>query len=202
MRQVTLQLHSDEWLASWRQATSRLLLRVPEAARLNERLAVRVQFADQFAAATVTGTAVGVERQEGGSGVELAPDAEGLRAVRLLCAAARGEHIRFLERAPRYQIKVPVYVLWHGERFLTSTLSISDGGCALRWAGPPPGAGQRLDLRIGAGRLAHVVRGVVCWSEGATGVARVGLRVMAMNGARQAWRTMLDEAVRAGATVA
>jgi hypothetical protein len=200
MRQLSIQLHSGEWLGSWRQATSRLLLRVPECPRLGLRVSLRIQFDDQPVSATVTGTAVGVESLGNDCRIELAPDPDGLRAIRLLSAAARGEPIRFLERAPRYQAKVPVFVLWNGERFLTSTVSISDGGCALRWNGQTPTIGQRMDLRIGSGSQAHGVRGVVCWSEAAGATSKVGLRVLALNGARQVWRMLVEEAVHAGAT--
>ena len=125
-----------------------------------------------------------------------------MRAIRMLNAAARGEPIRFLERAPRYLVKLPVFVEWQGERLVTTTISISEDGCSLRWSGRAPTTGQRLNLRIGSGSLAHDIRGVVCWTEGRGGGGKVGLRIFALNGARQAWRNILGEAVRTGATVA
>jgi hypothetical protein len=200
LNQVAIEIRTDEWLAAWRQATKRLLLKVPGAPRLNERIALRVQFQDQLAGATVVGTAVSVEHQDRLYRIEMAPDAEGMRAVRLLCAAARGEAVRFVEREPRYLVSLPVFVAWNGEQMLTNSTSISENGCALRWPGRLPTTGQPLQLRVGSGSRAYEIRGVVCWSD--SGAGKVGLRILALNGARKAWGSMLGEAVRSGATVA
>jgi hypothetical protein len=187
---VAIEIRADEWLAAWRQATKRLLVKVPGAPRLNERIALRVQFQDQPAGATVVGTAVSVEHQ--GYRIEMAPDAEGMKAVRLLCAAARGEALHFVEREPRYLVKLPVFVAWNGERMLTNTINISENGCALRWSGRLPTMGQRLQLRVGSGSRAHEIRSLLCWSD--SGEGKLGLRIFALHGARKAWDSMLGEA--------
>lgn len=189
MHHVAIEIRADEWLAAWRQATKRLLLKVPGAPRLNERIALRVQFQDQLASATVVGTAVSVQHQE--HCIEMAPDAEGMKAVRLLCAAARGEGVQYVGREPRYLVKLPVFVAWNGWQMLTNIINISEKGCALRWSGRWPAKGQRLQLRIGSGSQAHEIRSVVCWTD--SGEGKLGLRIFALNGARKAWDGMLGE---------
>lgn len=199
MRYVAIEIPSDEWLAAWRPGTNRLMVKAASAPRLNEKVALRVKFRDQFTGATVMGTAVSVEHQVKACRIEMAPDAEGMKAIQLLCAAARGEPVRFVLREPRYVVKLPVFVQWNGERMLTNIVSLSANGCALRWSGRPPTVGQRLQLRVGSGSQAYEVRGVVSWSDSDGG--KLGLRIFAANGARQAWDCLLEEAARAGATV-
>ncbi len=199
MLHVAIEIQSDEWLAAWRPATNRLLVKALDAPRLNERMALRVKFRDQFTGATVMGTAVSVEHQHPPYRIEMAPDAEGMKAVQLLCAVARGEPVRFVLREPRYVVKLPVFVEWNGERMLTNIISISANGCALRWPGSVPALGQRLQLCIGSGSRAYDVRGVVRWLD--PGGGKMGLRIFGVNGARQAWDSLLGEAARTGATV-
>lgn len=190
MYQVAIEMRTDEWLAAWRQATKRLLVKVPSAPRLNERIALRVQFQDQPTGATVVGTAVSVQHQE--NRIEMAPDAEGMKAVRLLCAAASGEGVRFVARERRHLVKLPAFVASNGWQLLTNIINISERGCALRWAGRWPAKGQRLQLRIGSGSRAHEIRSVVCWT--APGEGKLGLRIFAFGEARKAWDSMLREA--------
>lgn len=192
VHQLAIEIRTDEWLAAWRQATKRLLLKVPGAPRLNERIALRVRFQDRPADATVVGTVASAEHQ--GGRIEMAPDAEGLKAVRLLCAAARGEAVHLVERELRLLARLPVFVAWNGGRMLTSTVDVSGNGCALRWSGRLPARGQRLQLRIGSGSRAQEIPGLVCWSD--PGEGKVGLRIFASNGARKAWDGMLGEAAR------
>jgi hypothetical protein len=189
--QAAIEIRTDEWLAAWRQATKRLLVKVPVAPRLNERIALRVQFQDKLAGATVVGTAVSVQHQE--HRIEMAPDAEGMKAVQLLCAAARGEGVQFVPRERRYLVKLPVFVAWNGWQLLTNIINISEKGCAVRWSGRWPAKGQRLRLRIGSGSRAHEIRSVVCWTD--SGEGKLGLRIFALNGARKAWDSMLGGAV-------
>jgi hypothetical protein len=196
---VAIVLQSDEWLAAWRQSTKRLLVMVPGAPRLNERIALRVRFQDQLAGATVVGTAVSVEHQHPASRIEMVPDPEGMRAVHLLCAAARGEAMRFVEREPRYLAKVAVFVEWRGERLLTNAISLSENGCALRWSGQAPPRGERIHLRIGGGPRAHEISAVVRWTD--SGGGKLGLQIFALNGARKAWSDIVQETARAGAAV-
>jgi hypothetical protein len=195
---VAIRLEADEWLAAWNEATSRLLLRLPSAPRTGE-VAVRVQLAGKAAAATVVGAAVGVEHRARDVLVELAPDDASLRAVHLLCAAARGEPLRFLDRPLRYLVKLPVVVFWSGGRLPTSTLSISEGGCALRWPGRLPTAGQELNLSLGVGARAYGLRGVVCWTAASAGSSRAGLRLLPLQRGRDVWRGLLADAERSGA---
>jgi hypothetical protein len=200
MRNIAIHLPSEEWLACWRQETSRLLVHCPSAPPLRERVAVQVQLEDLPACATVVGTAVSVQRLSPGCRVEIAPAVESMRAVQMLCAAARGEQVRFRVRPIRYLVNLPAIVAWHGGRILTSAYSISEGGSALRWPGVLPSIGTALDLRLGAGRQAFDFRGVVCWTE-SKGTAKVGLRLFTLEGARVAWKRFLADVARTGATV-
>lgn len=201
MHGVAVRLESREWLLAWREDTSRLVLELPVAPAANEPVAVRVQLSDRAASATVEGVVVGLERIGPVCRVEVAPEEESLPAVRMLGAAARGEPVRLLERPPRYRVRLPVVVYWSGGRFPTSTLSISEGGCALRWSGPAPTAGQTLNLSLVVGARAYGLRGVVCWNASSSGGRgrRAGLRLLARSGAPAAWRQLLADAARSGA---
>jgi PilZ domain len=195
-----VRMKPSEWLDAWRPERSRLLLPTPTAPRLHGRVAARVQLSGQPACATVFGTAVSVQRHADQFRAEIAVDAESLRAVKILTAAARGERIRFLERPLRYVVKLPVIVPWNGGQVYTSTVSISEGGCALRWSGTPPGTGSRLVLRMGAKGRSLDFSGVVCWSDPGSSVA--GVRVFATGMMRDVWKGLLTEAARAGAAAA
>jgi hypothetical protein len=193
-------LPPKEWLDAWRQGSSRLMLPSPNPPRLHEKVAARVQIAGQPACATLFGKAVSVQRLEQHFRVEMALETESLRGLRLLNAAARGEPIRFLERSLRYIVKLPVIVPWRGGQVYTTTVSISEGGCALRWSGALPSTGERLTLRVGAGSRSLDYRGVVCWADGSLSTA--GVRVFTGGLLRDAWKNLLADAARSGAAAA
>jgi PilZ domain len=196
---LAIQVDPREWLSAWNPVTSRLGLRLPAAPEPDESIAVRVALAGPSVSAMVTGTAVSAEAGDPECRVELSPDHDGLRAVLFLCAAARGEPVRFRNRPLRYRVRLPVVVFWSGGRLPTSAISISEGGCALRWAGQPPAAGQPLNLSVPLGGRSYGLRGVVCWSERAGPGSRAGLRLLSLEGGRAPWRELLAEAARSGA---
>jgi PilZ domain len=193
MVSLSLVLEPDDLLSGWRPDSGRLLLPVPSAPRLQEKVAVRVQLEGRSAGATVRGTAVSIHRYGSLFRLELAPDLDSLGAVRLLVAAAKGELVEFPARPPRFLARLPVRVRANGAELLMTTSCISEGGCALRWSGPPPRVGDSLRLRIGAGSRAAEVEGVVAWRNSASGA---GIRFVTPG---NAWRALFAEAQHSGA---
>lgn len=178
MVSTEVHLSPQEWLARCRRGGARLLLEVKRAPRLNERLAIRVRLDHAPVAVTVVGTAASVNRDGDGYRIELAPDADSAPRIRALTAAAQGAPTRFLERAVRYLVKMPVMVGWRGAQVCASTLSVSSGGCAIRWTGPLPGVGEPLQLRFGAGARAAGLRGLVCWRDASAAASTAGIRFL------------------------
>jgi hypothetical protein len=79
------------------------------------------------------------------------------------------------------------------------TVSVSGDGCALRWSGRKPEAGEPVALRIGAGPRATDLEGVVRWvTSRQAQVAAVGV-AFAGGAARIGWLRWLDLAEAAGA---
>jgi hypothetical protein len=193
---LTLRLEPSEWLSAWRQETGRLLLPASSEPRLRQMVAVSVRLSGRIVDATIVGTVVGIRRDEARRQVEIAPDEEGLRAVALLTAAARGEAVRFQERPPRYRYQLPVVVSGGLSGVYMHTISVSEGGCALRWSGSLPPVGQKLALRFGVGLRAVDLRGVVRWRRTTAPSPAVGVRLDVPGTAAGAWARLIADAAR------
>lgn len=163
-------------LDAWRQHSKRLLLLVPRAVQLRDRVAAHLELTGRSVHALVVGGVVSVHAAGGSRRIELAPDLESLGAVRLLHAAAKGDPVRFRERPSCYLVKLPVAVASRtGEQYM-SALNLSEGGCSLRWSGSAPTIGQPLTLRLGTARGKIELRGVVCWWQRLGSVTIAGVR--------------------------
>jgi len=196
---IAVRLSGRDWLAAWKADVGRMRVRAARPPRLRERVAVRVQLADPSpVSATLLGTVASLHRHDGHHHVDVVPDAESLNAIGMLCAAARGEPVRFLERHLRYLVKLPVMVSCDGAETYATTVSLSQGGCALRWAGALPRIGTTMRLRMGAGPGAAELRGVVCWRSSGGSSPIAGVRFV-VSGVPLAVRNLLAEAERAGA---
>jgi hypothetical protein len=192
-------LQPSELLASWRSKTGRLFLSTTEQPVLRERVAARIRLGGRRQSATVQGRVVSIGRGRALHRVELAPDAESLRAVQLLLAAARGESVPYFERAPRFLLRRPVVVASPDWQLLMTTRSISELGCSLEWAGPTPTVGEQLSVRLGPSWRDAEVSAMVRWVSPAARAAAAGLSVLLGPAARFAWAGLLLEAVQSGA---
>ena len=196
---LAIALQPAQLLEAWRQDTGRLVLPGVLAARPQQKTAVRIRIEGRLIEATIFGTVVSSNGSGARQATELAPDGEGLRALRLLAAAARGEPIRFLQRAPRYSARLPVFVDFPGSRVYMATFSVSESGCGLVWSGSMPSMGQSLRLRFGAGMRSAELRGVVCWTRDTRPGAAVGVRLVHGRASSVAWEGLLVEARKSGA---
>jgi hypothetical protein len=194
---LAVQMTAAEWQAAWRPRTGRLVLPAAAPPRLRQQVAARIQLSGLRFVATVLGTVVSAHREEALHRVEIATAPESDPAVRMLDAASRGGRVPFQKRALRYLVKVPTVVADGEARVLTTAVSISEGGCALRWSGAAPSLGTSLSLHLGMGRAAVAMRGVVCWRNGSGPGARTGIRFV--DGHPGSVRHLLDDARRAGA---
>jgi hypothetical protein len=171
-----IRLSGSEWLAGWRQETGHLLLLLLRPPKLGERIAARVQLTDRPVRATVIGTVASMHQQGEQHRVELALEAESLPAVRLLRAASLGKRFQFSERDVRYLARLPVLVTRGQVDLYATTISVSEGGCALKWPGALPSCGESLLLRFCAGRRTVELDGVVCWVEPGGSAGTAGVR--------------------------
>jgi hypothetical protein len=191
-----VRLTATEWLAAYRHDGARLQLPMPAAPHLGQRVAVRVKLVEPPVEATLVGSVASVSRQEGHHRVELTTDADSLQAARMLATAARGGGAGGLvPRAVRYLMKIPVLVPWNGGEVYATTLSVSSGGCALRWAGAPPPEGSRLRLRIGTSPRSVALIGEVVWTRPGASTSTAGVRFIT-RGPEFALSTFLAEAER------
>lgn len=199
MVNFAVRLPPKEWLEAWRPQTVRLIVPAPFAPRLRDKAAVRIQLSGKPVAATVLGTVVGVHRTDSHPLVELHPEPDSLPAIRMLVAAARGQEVRFLQRPIRYLVKMPVVVEWNGSGVYANTTTISEKGCAVRWAGTRPTVGQSVRLRVGNGARAVDIPGVVCWSSAGGAGSLAGVRFADRGAPIPIWASVLAEALRSGA---
>ena len=181
---------------AWRVDTGRLLVHLPAAPRRGQRVALRVQLTGGRAAATVLCKAIGAHRHLAGFQVELAPEAEGAPALRMLLAAASGEPVRFVERQLRWLARLPVMVASGGGMTYMHTFSVAESGCGLSWSGPRPAVGQPVLLRFGVSRGVEVA-GVIRWVSGGGGSVTAGVEIGSE--VRGVWRSVLGEVARGGA---
>jgi hypothetical protein len=203
---VELNLAPAQYLAGWNPQAGKLFLPVLSEARGGDDVAARVGILGQHIRATVLGSVALVRRVGRPTlppGVELALDAWSLPAARFLALAARGEPIEFRERGPRYVVTRALRARRDGgAEQAATTLNVSQGGCALAWAGLLPEPGDVLTVKVGDGLLAPTARTVVCWTAAGEPRQRaLGLRLVGQGRAARAWRAMAEEAVRSGAPV-
>jgi hypothetical protein len=183
-------------LAAWRPDAQRLRLGAQAATRARERATVRIRLDGSAVEATVVGTVTEVRPAAGRFEVEVAPDAASLPLVRLLLAAARSQAGLVSRRPPRWLVRLPATAtLRDASTVRVSTVSVSEGGCGLDWAAPPPAVGQVLRIQVGAGGLLGENRGAVCWRsplEPTVGVQFAGR-------APSAWSALVAQVARSGA---
>jgi len=186
----TIVLQPAEFIRALSADGERLRLPVPGAQTVGRRAALRIRLVGLGVYAAVTGVVRAVWRERGSAGVELAPDAHGLRAARWLAAAARGEEVPSRERARRHFLELPVIVTSGGAGTFTTTLNVSEGGCALKWSGELPSVGEVVRLRLGANLRASEACFEVRWTDAAR-PGRVGLRRADDPASAAAWERLL-----------
>jgi hypothetical protein len=203
---VSVNLEPSQFLAGWRPDASSLFLPALSESRVGDEVVVRVGIYGQTIRATLHGKVAMVRRMGRPAlppGVELSLDRASAPAAGFLAMAARGEPVSFRERASRFAAQRAVTVEHAGVAFESTTLNVSDGGCAVRWPGQLPLVGDVVGLRLGTGLFAPVARAVVCWNQPGGPVERsVGLRLVAEGRAGRAWRALVADVARSGARAA
>lgn len=200
MTYTPIALLPKQLLEAWRQETGRLRLPAPVAARPQERTAVRIRLEGKPVEATIVGTVVSSHGSGARQETELAPDREGVRAMQILVAAARGEPVQFMQRGLRYLARLPVFVDWSGSTVYMTTFSVSERGCGIVWSGSSlPTLGQAIHLRFGAGPRAAEFRGVVCWVRASRPNSTVGVLLIMGRNPSAAWDQLLRDAEKSGA---
>lgn len=192
-------LEPAEMLASWEPGRQRLRLRGTAPPSAGARADLRLQIVGSPVAAKVAGEVVAVESDEDGPRFELAPEAESLRAIRMLIAAAKGETVPFLVRPPRYLVRLPATVSFpDARRILATAESVSEGGCGLAWSSEPPEVGQALRIRLEGGPRPAENLGAVCWSSFAPHAALTGIQFAGAH-PPGAWTALVAALARSGA---
>jgi hypothetical protein len=204
VQSIAVNLEAQQYLTGWRPDAGRLFVPVLSDSRLGEDVAVRVGIIGQTIRATVFGKIESVRRVGRPSlppGVDLALDAASFPAAIFLAMSARGEHVTFRERAPRYVVERILRARSDGGSLKLKTINVSEGGCAVEWPGPPPLVGSILKIKVGHSFLSPSIGAVVCWSTpGVTSCA--GLCVVAKGRGRRAWRLFTLEVARSGVQAA
>ena len=206
MHSVSVNLDPSQFLAGWRPETGAIFLPTLSESRVGDEVAVRVGIYGQAIRATLFGK-VGLVRRVGRPalppGVELSLDRASLPAAGFLAMAARGEPFNFRERSPRFAAERTLQVAHGGDVAECVTINISEGGCAIRWAGQLPLVGDVVQVKLGGSLFPPTARGVVCWNQPGGPVERsVGLRVIADGRAGKAWRALVADVARSGARAA
>lgn len=200
MYSVSVTVEPEQYLAGWRSEQGYLFIPALSEARVGEQAAVRVGIYGQTIRATLFGR-ISLVRRIGRPalppGVELQLDRGSLAAAGFLAMAARGEPVTFREREARYAVERRVGVEHAGTPFETTTLNVSEGGCAVRWPGQLPLVGDMVQLRIGDGFFGSTAKAIVCWNQpGGASDRSVGLRVVAQGLGGRAWRGVVKHVAK------
>jgi hypothetical protein len=202
---VSVNLDPKQLLAGWREKSGMLFLPALSETRVGDEVAVRVGLYGHAIRATLFGKVALVRRMGRPAlppGIDLQLERNSLAAVGFLAAAARGEPIRFQERAARYSSDRKLVLVRGGADVQAQSINVSDGGCAVRWPGQLPLVGDELGIRLKNGLFGSTVRAVVCWNEpGAERERTVGLKVLGDGRGARAWRTLVEDVAKAGARV-
>jgi hypothetical protein len=183
-------MNPSEFIRAWSPENGRLRLPASGPHTVGRRAALKIRLAGLKVHAAVTGVIRSIWREPGRAGVDLVPDAQGLRATRWLAAAARGEEVPSQERARRKTAQLPVVVAAGDPGTFTTTLNVSEGGCALRWPGEPPRIGGAIRLRLGANARAPEARFIVRWVDPSR-PGRVGLELAPDSSSSTAWGRLI-----------
>jgi hypothetical protein len=203
VQSVAINLEASQFLSGWRPDSGNLFLPALSDSRVGEDVAVRVGIYGQSIRATLYGKVSLVRRMGRPAlppGVEIALDRTSLAAAGFLALAARGEAVNFRERSPRFAADRALAVEHAGATVQTTTLNVSEGGCALRWPAQLPLVGDLVTVRLGRGMFAPTARAVVCWNQpGGTVERSVGLRILPAGRAGRAWKALVSEVAHSGA---
>jgi len=203
LHSVALNLEAAQYVSGWRPEGGTLFLPALSEGRVHDEVAVRVGIFGQEIRATLFGKISLVRcvgRPSLPPGIELAVDPVSLPAARFLALAAQGEKVTFRERALRYVIDRRFIVTRDGTERETSTVNLSEGGCAVTWSGPLPMVGEVVSFKIAEGLFPSSARAVVCWNSVGGPLERcVGFRILAEGRAARAWKHVAAEAARSGA---
>ncbi len=206
VQSVAINLEPSQFLMGWRAEAGALFLPTLSESRVGEEVAVRIGIYGQTIRATVFGKVALVRRVGRPSllpGVELSLDQGSVPAARFLAMAARGEPVSFRERVPRFAVERRLVAFRQGEEVATTTINVSEGGCALEWPGELPPVGELVLVKIGEGLFAPSARAVVCWNNlGGPLEHAVGLRLILEGRAGRAWKSFVAEVARSGARAA
>jgi hypothetical protein len=202
VQSVSIKVPAAQYLAGWREQARILFLPTLSECRVGDLVAVRIAIHGGSISATLFGK-VSLVRRVGRPalppGIELQIERHSLAAAAFLAMAARGEKVTFKERLPRFSHERALTVR-HGETSLElTTLNVSDDGCALRWPGALPAAGDQLVLKLGDGLFAATIRGVVCWTQSGPDGQGVGVRIVVEGRGGRAWRSLAESVARSGA---
>jgi hypothetical protein len=203
---VAVNLDAAQYLAGWRPEAGSLFLPTLSDSRVGAFVAVRVGIYGHSIRATLFGKVALVRRVGRPAlppGVELHLDKISLAAAGFLALAARGEPVTFTERQPRWSHERPLVVVHGGAAQTAATLNVSEGGCAVQWAGQLPLVGDVVEIRLGDGVFAPRAKAIVCWNQPGGAVERsVGLRIVSGGRAARAWRALVEKVARSGARAA
>jgi hypothetical protein len=200
---VSVNLEPGQYLAGYRPQSASVFVPVLSESRIGDQVAVRVGIYGQTIRATLFGR-VSLIRRVGRPalppGIEMVLDRGSVPAASFLAMAARGEVVTFRERAPRYAVERKLVVEHGATVFETVTLNVAEGGCALRWPGPLPAAGDVVGVKPGSGLFAATARAIVCWTAaGGEGERSLGLRVVVEGRGGRAWRRLVAGIAASGA---
>lgn len=206
MHSVSVTVEPEQYLAGWRSEAGCLFIPALSEARVGEQAAVRVGIYGQTIRATLFGR-VSLVRRVGRPalppGVELQLDRASLAAAGFLAMAARGEPVSFKERMPRFAVERRLAIEHGGTSFETTTMNVSEGGCAVRWPGQLPLVGDVVTLRLADGFFGASPRAIVCWNQpGGSTDRSVGLRVLAEGWSGRSWRGIVKGIAKEGAHAA
>ncbi len=107
-------------------------------------------------------------------------------------------------RSPRYAVERALAVEHRGTSARTTTLNVSRGGCAIRWAGSLPDVGDEITIELGLGSTPARTRAVVRWTLPRDVTERmVGLDVTGDDPLGvMAWHDLIADVARSGACAA
>lgn len=189
----SLSLDASDLAAAWRASDRRLVVAWPRLLDPERPVEVRITSRATGLDVALQGTAALVRSGQAPGGAGLAvidPGAEGAALVARLVARSTGGASPVRTREPRRRISLPVVVTSEWGKFFMTTISAGRGGCGLAWSGPPPRLHGVLQLRLGAGRDAANLRGLVRWVS-TSPRPQVGVRFL--GGDDQAWARLLEE---------
>ncbi len=177
-RAEEISIEAEQLPLAWRAAGGHVVVTVKKPSHMGRRASIKVSGPGSVMA-PLTGAVTDVQAVGSEFSVEIKLDEDQRAALKRILKSLLTGHDAPRARASRYRLTLPAVVSSQEHNTYMTTFSLSRGGCGLVWSGAPPPLGSALQVRLGSGKAAVLLRGRICWVDEDAGRHKAGIQFAA-----------------------